>query len=99
MLGVPREQVLTKAFTAALMNAGGDLFAQLMFEKKSEVDWKRLATFTFLVRPPPRSDLKPDLKPLKSSQTLATESPEAVARPLFLLNTCAHRIWAHLILM
>lgn len=47
-------QVLTKALTAALMNAAGDLFAQLFVEKKSDVDWKRLGTFAFLVRSWPR---------------------------------------------
>lgn len=48
-------QVLTKAFTAALMNAAGDIFAQLFVEKNSEIDWKRLGTFTLLVRPRPRT--------------------------------------------
>ena len=41
--------MLTKALTAALMNAAGDLFAQLFVEKNSDVDWKRLGTFAFLV--------------------------------------------------
>ena len=55
-------QVLTKALTAALMNAAGDLFAQLFFEKNSIVDWKRVATFAFLVRSRPITYLSDEVK-------------------------------------
>ena len=44
-------QVLTKAATAAVLNAGGDVFSQLYIEKTSRFDWKRLGVFTLLVRP------------------------------------------------
>jgi len=43
--------VLTKAATAAVLNAGGDVFSQLYIEKTSKFDWKRLGVFTLLVRP------------------------------------------------
>ncbi len=44
------EQVVTKAATAAVLNAGGDIFSQVFIEKTSQFDWKRLGVFTVLVR-------------------------------------------------
>lgn len=40
--------VTTKASTAALLNALGDLIAQKYVEQSSAVDWKRTGMFTFL---------------------------------------------------
>jgi hypothetical protein len=42
------QPVLTKAWTAALLNALGDVLAQLYLEKNSKLDWKRLGIFTLL---------------------------------------------------
>lgn len=41
-------QILTKAITAALISAFGNLMCQLFVEKKQSVDWQRLAIFTTL---------------------------------------------------
>lgn len=43
-------QVFTKAWSAALLNALGDILAQLVVDKKDKLDWKRLGIFTFLVQ-------------------------------------------------
>eukprot|EP00877_Chromochloris_zofingiensis_P009753 jgi/Chrzof1/5030/Cz15g09050.t1 len=40
--------ILTKAITAALISAFGNLMCQLFVEKKQSVDWQRLAIFTTL---------------------------------------------------
>ncbi len=45
-------QVLTKAWTAALLNAVGDILAQVAVERNERLDLKRLGTFSFLVRRP-----------------------------------------------
>ena len=42
-------QVLTKAWTAALLNAVGDILAQKVIEKEEHLDLKRLCIFSFLV--------------------------------------------------
>ena len=44
-------QVFTKAWSAALLNALGDVISQVYIEKHSfsNLDWKRLGIFTFLV--------------------------------------------------
>lgn len=43
--------MFTKAWSAALLNAIGDIISQVFIEKHpfSKVDWKRLGIFTFLV--------------------------------------------------
>jgi hypothetical protein len=43
------EQVFTKAWSAALLNALGDVLAQLVVDKKDKLDYKRLGIFTILV--------------------------------------------------
>lgn len=43
-------QVATKAITSAVLNAAGDALSQKYCEGSSSIDWKRLGTFTFLVR-------------------------------------------------
>jgi hypothetical protein len=43
-------QVLTKAWTAALLNAVGDILAQTAVERNERLDLKRLGIFSFLVR-------------------------------------------------
>eukprot|EP00884_Botryococcus_braunii_P004181 jgi/Botrbrau1/13764/Bobra.0056s0020.1 len=43
-----KQPVATKAVTSAILNAAGDLIAQLLVEQRSSIDWKRLATFAFL---------------------------------------------------
>ena len=55
-------QVFTKAWSAALLNAIGDVLAQKLVDKNERLDKKRLAIFTILVRaqqcssmPQPRS--------------------------------------------
>ncbi len=45
-------QVLTKAWTAALLNALGDILAQKVVDKNEHLDMKRLGIFTLLVSPP-----------------------------------------------
>ncbi len=45
-------QVLTKAWTAALLNAVGDILAQTAVERNERLDLKRLGIFSFLVRRP-----------------------------------------------
>ena len=42
-------QVLTKAWSAALLNAIGDILAQKVVDKNDKLDMKRLGIFTFLV--------------------------------------------------
>lgn len=42
-------QVFTKAWSAALLNALGDVLAQLVVDKNEKLDWKRLGIFTILV--------------------------------------------------
>ena len=44
-------QVLTKAWSAALLNALGDILAQKVVDKNEKLDMKRLGIFTFLVFP------------------------------------------------
>ena len=43
------QQVFTKAWSAALLNALGDILAQLVVDKKDKLDYKRLGIFTILV--------------------------------------------------
>ena len=43
------EQVFTKAWSAALLNALGDVLAQLVVDKNDKLDYKRLGIFTILV--------------------------------------------------
>ena len=45
-------QVLTKAWSAALLNAIGDILAQKVVDKNDKLDMKRLGIFTFLVNEP-----------------------------------------------
>ena len=45
-------QVLTKAWSAALLNALGDILAQKIVDKNEHLDMKRLGIFTFLVTTP-----------------------------------------------
>ncbi len=45
-------QVLTKAWSAALLNALGDILAQKIVDKNEHLDMKRLGIFTFLVTNP-----------------------------------------------
>ncbi len=42
-------QILTKSLTAAVLNAIGDLIAQLAVEKKEKLDWARFIRFAGLV--------------------------------------------------
>ena len=42
-------QVLTKAWSAALLNALGDVLAQKVVDKNDTLDYKRLGIFTILV--------------------------------------------------
>ena len=42
-------QVFTKAWSAALLNALGDILAQKVVDKNDKLDFKRLGIFTFLV--------------------------------------------------
>ncbi len=44
-----RKQVWTKAWSAALLNAIGDILAQLVVDKNEKLDYKRLGIFTILV--------------------------------------------------
>jgi hypothetical protein len=44
-------QVFTKAWSAALLNALGDVLAQKTVDKNDTLDYKRLGIFTLLVRP------------------------------------------------
>ena len=48
-------QVLTKAWSAALLNALGDILAQKVVDKNEQLDLKRLGIFTFLVTTPASS--------------------------------------------
>ena len=48
----PALQVFTKAWSAALLNAVGDILAQLVVDKNDRLDLKRLGIFTFLVSAP-----------------------------------------------
>jgi hypothetical protein len=41
--------VWTKAWSAALLNALGDVLAQKVVDKNDTLDWKRLGIFTVLV--------------------------------------------------
>ena len=41
--------MLTKAWSAALLNALGDILAQKLVDKNENLDLKRLGIFTFLV--------------------------------------------------
>ena len=41
--------MFTKAWTAALLNAVGDILAQKVIEKEEHLDLKRLGIFSFLV--------------------------------------------------
>jgi hypothetical protein len=45
-------QVFTKAWSAALLNALGDILAQKVVDKNDKLDLKRLGIFTFLVSHP-----------------------------------------------
>ena len=45
-------QVFTKAWSAALLNALGDILAQKVVDKNDKLDFKRLGIFTFLVSNP-----------------------------------------------
>ena len=45
----PKVQLLTKAWTAGLLNALGDGVAQKFVEKNDSMDLKRLGIFAFLV--------------------------------------------------
>ncbi len=49
-----RLQIFTKAWSAALLNALGDVLSQVFIEGHSfsKLDWKRLGIFTFLVSHP-----------------------------------------------
>ena len=51
--GVYLMQMITKAWSAALLNGLGDIISQVWIEKHSfkDVDWKRLGIFTVLVSP------------------------------------------------
>ncbi len=51
-LGLAARQVFTKAWTAGLLNAVGDILAQKVVEKQEHLDLKRLGIFSFLVRKP-----------------------------------------------
>jgi len=42
------QPLITKAVTSAAVGASGDLTCQLCFERRAEVSWWRLGTFTFL---------------------------------------------------
>ncbi|EIE24165.1 hypothetical protein COCSUDRAFT_32993 [Coccomyxa subellipsoidea C-169] len=42
------QPVFTKAWSAALLNALGDVLAQLVVDKNEKLDWKRLGIFTIL---------------------------------------------------
>ena len=44
------KQVWTKAWSAALLNALGDILAQLVVDKNEKLDYKRLGIFTILVQ-------------------------------------------------
>lgn len=44
--------MLTKAWSAALLNALGDILAQKVVDKNEHLDMKRLGIFTFLVTHP-----------------------------------------------
>ena len=50
--GALMAQVLTKAWSAALLNALGDILAQKIVDKNEHLDMKRLGIFTFLVITP-----------------------------------------------
>ena len=49
---LPALQVFTKAWSAALLNAFGDILAQKVVDKNDRLDMKRLGIFTFLVSAP-----------------------------------------------
>lgn len=42
-------QIFTKAWSAALLNALGDVLAQKIVDKNDTLDYKRLGIFTILV--------------------------------------------------
>jgi len=56
-------QVLTKAWSAALLNAIGDILAQKVVDKNDKLDMKRLGIFTFLVSEPNACVVVPLRKP------------------------------------
>ena len=45
-----KPQVFTKAWSAALLNALGDVLAQKIVDKNDTLNYKRLGIFTLLVR-------------------------------------------------
>ena len=54
-------QVFTKAWSAALLNAFGDILAQKVVDKNDRLDMKRLGIFTLLVSAPTAAPLNPAL--------------------------------------
>jgi hypothetical protein len=52
-------QVFTKAWSAALLNALGDILAQKVVDKNDKLDFKRLGIFTFLVSNPLHLPINP----------------------------------------
>ena len=58
---LPALQVFTKAWSAALLNAFGDILAQKLVDKNDRLDMKRLGIFTFLVSAPVPASLNPAL--------------------------------------
>ena len=88
-------QVLTKAWSAALLNAIGDILAQKVVDKNDRLDYKRLGIFTLLVSPPAHLHLCLNALARHDDQNVLTKrrSPVPVA---FLKTAGSVPRWLHI---